>query len=233
MLKGKICNFFQCRSRCLNVTNILQRDISRNHPIWSLRVISCHYLSLAYHVLEFQAGGPDVWHDTQIKIKQLGLFLTSCAQMCLHLMCGIKGRDRVAFRVLMWRVSNSRAATYPVPLVQPPSTPQWLIRNVSGITLSAGQGRGQKYLQSSQEGNSLIVDLQRVASSAFEANGEWEYSTGPFNVKSCGNDLNDIKSTIQASVWNPDLTCLHANGWAAMKFPCSFLYFLICNSGLK
>lgn len=35
----------------------------------------------------------------------------------------------------------------------------------------------------------------------FRANAEWEYSkTGPFNVKSCGNELNDIKSTIQTSV---------------------------------
>lgn len=63
-------------------------------------------------------GGPDVWHDTRIKIKQLGLFLPSCAHMCLLLMCAIKGLDRVAFGVLMWRVSNSRGATYPVPHVR-------------------------------------------------------------------------------------------------------------------
>lgn len=41
---------------------------------------------------------------------------------------------------------------------QPLSTPLWLIRNVSGVILSAGWGRGWKYLQSSWEGISLGVD---------------------------------------------------------------------------
>lgn len=118
MDQGKFHYFLQCRSRCMNVTNTFWRGIARIQQIWSLRVIYCRYLSLAYNVLEFQAGGPDVWHDTQIKIKQLGLFLPSCAHMCLLLMCAIKGRGRIAFRVLTWRVSNSRAATYPVPLVR-------------------------------------------------------------------------------------------------------------------
>lgn len=115
---GKFCSFFySAKADCMNVTIFRRCDVSGIHLICSLQVIYCRCLSLAYSVLEFQAGGPDVWHDTQIKIKKLGLFLPSCADMCLLLMCAIKGQDRVAFRVLMWRVSNSRAATYPVPLV--------------------------------------------------------------------------------------------------------------------
>lgn len=54
-----------------------------------------------------------------------GLFLPACAHVCLDVYV-IRGQGRVAYRVLMWTVSNnSRVTTYPVPPVSVSlSTPQ-------------------------------------------------------------------------------------------------------------
>lgn len=136
--------------------------------IWSLWVNYRRCPSLALRVLEFQAGGPDVWHDSHKKKKSNRGYFYLPVHICalfwrarlkdgigLHLRCGCEEFPTVGRPLIQFLMS------------EPPSTAQWLIRNVSGITPSAGRGRGRKYLQSSPEGNSLGVDLRKVASSAF------------------------------------------------------------------
>lgn len=135
--------------------------------------------------------------------------------------CAIKGRDGVAFRVLMWRVSNSRAATYPVPLVRA-SLHSLVINSKREWNYSISKPRERTKIFTELPGREFI--RSRVAESrllCFCANAEGEYAKpGPFNVKSCGNELNVIKSTTQALVWDPDMTCLHANRQAVPLFSC-------------
>lgn len=139
--------------------------------------------------------------------------------------CAIKGRDGVAFGVLMWRVSNSRAATYPVPLVRA-SLHSLVINWKREWNYSISRPRERTKIFTELPGREFI--RSRLAESrllCFCANAEGEYSKpGPFNVKSCGNELNVIKSTTQASVWNPDMTCLHANRQATMSSACPFIF---------
>lgn len=119
------------------------------------------------------------WHKHKNKHTKVYFYLpaNTCALMC----AGDK-RTGYVCGVLTWIVSNNnRAATYPIPRVSASPllpTPLWLIRNVSGISPSAGRGRGRKYLQSSQEGTSLGVALWWVDLLSLRASTKWEYSKG-------------------------------------------------------
>ncbi len=123
-----------------------------------------------------------------------GLFLPACAHVCLA--------DRVGLHTGCWCGQFPTTVVWPLIQFLPSqlslSTPQWLIRKVSGISLSAGRGRGWKYLQSSQEGISLGVDfvVSRLLSLRADRVGVLRNLT--LNVKSCGNQVkyhNDSDNT--------------------------------------
>lgn len=151
------------------------------------------------------------WYRENVKSLLLSI-LTNFIWVYFHLPVHIhshvylrRGQDRLH----TWCWCGQLPTTAVCPLIQfLPSTPQWLIRKVRGISLSAGWGRGWKYLQSSQEGDFIRTCLVVSRLLSVHADTEREYiETWPCVSKCSVTVLNaTMTNTITYKFMSTDIT---------------------------